>query len=144
MLKTCSSCGEAKPSDADHFYRARRKPDGLTPTCKVCTSIAGKTSYAKRAAKVAAYAKAKRAADPEKSRRASRQNYLRRRAAVLEATRVRYQRNKARILASRRERYADRTKPRELFLARKWRQAHPEKVAEYSRNGYMKRKQRYG
>lgn len=35
-LKTCSSCGEAKPSSAFHLDSTR--PDGREPRCRACRS----------------------------------------------------------------------------------------------------------
>lgn len=37
-MKTCTKCGEAKPSTAEYFHRARRAKDGLRQPCKSCSS----------------------------------------------------------------------------------------------------------
>ncbi|MNZ06736.1 hypothetical protein D3C78_234930 [compost metagenome] len=36
--KTCRTCHEELPADAEFFYRSRRSPDGLRSECKVCYS----------------------------------------------------------------------------------------------------------
>lgn len=38
QLRTCSSCGAEKPSDATHFVPAKGCRDGLSRTCRSCRS----------------------------------------------------------------------------------------------------------
>lgn len=68
MLKICTKCGVAKPSDAAHFSKDPKQSSGLRPNCKDCSSAAAKARYVRNKGRIDAKAAEYRAANLEKVR----------------------------------------------------------------------------
>ncbi len=73
MNKTCTKCGETKPTT--EFHKDKSKSDGLYPGCKVCRNARNRTHYEANSEKQKARHKDYREANPEKEKARNKAYY---------------------------------------------------------------------
>jgi hypothetical protein len=156
-MKTCTVCGDIKPSNNDFFRKDARKKDGLASACKICKrkldklyceknkekiSRSKKSSYLKNIEenrKVRReYSAKKRSENPEKERERVA-NWCKKNPLRTKAHKEKWEKNNKDKIRIKNRRLYESKREEHLKACKKWRDENKPLRALYSRTRYARK-----